>query len=180
MAELRRVVPAVRAVAGPDCELIARIFVCPTADAGLAREIGRRMIAAYLTVPAYAAFHDWLSDRAQGGFYASQDADFSLDDDGDYFTWTLDEARAVLSEDEAQVAALHYDINEIGEMHHNPAKNVLYVRAPRLFEELTLCHADGSFRKRLAAIRDKRAEQAAVEGTMRKLALAVERHNRPL
>ena len=53
-------VPAVRAVAGPDCELIARIFVCPTADAGLAREIGRRMIAAYLTVPAYAAFHDWL------------------------------------------------------------------------------------------------------------------------
>ena len=27
-----------------------------------------------------------------------------------------------------------------------------YVRAPRLFEELTLCHADGSFRKRLAAL----------------------------
>jgi len=27
-----------------------------------------------------------LSDREQGGFYASQDADFSLDDDGDYFT----------------------------------------------------------------------------------------------
>jgi probable F420-dependent oxidoreductase len=53
-------VPAVRAVAGPDCELIARIFVCPTADAGVARHIGRRMIAAYLTVPAYAAFHDWL------------------------------------------------------------------------------------------------------------------------
>jgi hypothetical protein len=28
----------------------------------------------------------------------------------------------------------------------------LYVRAPRLFEEFNLCHADGSFRKRLAAI----------------------------
>jgi DNA replication protein DnaC len=27
-----------------------------------------------------------------------------------------------------------------------------YVRAPRLFEELTLCHADGTFRKRLAAL----------------------------
>jgi DNA replication protein DnaC len=27
-----------------------------------------------------------------------------------------------------------------------------YVRAPRLFEELTLCHADGSFRQRLNAI----------------------------
>ena len=73
---------------------------------------------------------EWLSDRERGGFYASQDADISMEDDGDYFTWTLEEARAVLTEEEAQVAALHYDINEVGEMHHNPAKNVLYVRAP--------------------------------------------------
>jgi uncharacterized protein len=72
---------------------------------------------------------EWLSDREHGGFYASQDADFSMDDDGDYFTWTTAEAQAVLSEDELRVAGLHYDINEIGEMHHNPAKNVLYVRA---------------------------------------------------
>jgi uncharacterized protein YyaL (SSP411 family) len=28
-----------------------------------------------------------LSDQANGGFYASQDADYSLDDDGDYFTF---------------------------------------------------------------------------------------------
>src|SRR5271154_4807311 len=73
---------------------------------------------------------EWLSDRERGGFYASQDADLSMDDDGDYFTWTLAEARAVLTEEEASVACLYYDINEIGEMHHNPAKNVLYVRAP--------------------------------------------------
>jgi probable F420-dependent oxidoreductase len=53
-------VPAVRAMAGPGCELIARVFVCPTADASVAREVGRRLIAAYLTVPAYAAFHAWL------------------------------------------------------------------------------------------------------------------------
>jgi uncharacterized protein len=72
---------------------------------------------------------EWLSDRERGGFYASQDADINMDDDGDYFTWTLDEARAVLTEDEALAAALRYDINEIGEMHHNPAKNVLFVRA---------------------------------------------------
>ncbi|HEY4902582.1 MAG TPA: thioredoxin domain-containing protein [Candidatus Sulfotelmatobacter sp.] len=72
---------------------------------------------------------EWLSDRERGGFYASQDADINMDDDGDYFTWTLDEARAVLSTEEAQVAAPRYDINEIGEMHHKPAKNVLYVRA---------------------------------------------------
>ena len=72
---------------------------------------------------------EWLSDRERGGFYASQDADINMDDDGDYFTWTLNEAGAVLTEEEAQVASLRYDINEIGEMHHNPAKNVLYVRA---------------------------------------------------
>src|ERR1700693_4105567 len=72
---------------------------------------------------------EWLSDREQGGFYASQDADFSMDDDGDYFTWTSEETRAVLSEEEAAVAALYYDINEVGDMHLNPAKNVLYVRS---------------------------------------------------
>jgi uncharacterized protein YyaL (SSP411 family) len=72
---------------------------------------------------------EWLSDREFGGFYASQDADDSMDDDGDYFTWTRDEARAVLDAQEADVACLHYDIHEIGEMHHNPAKNVLYQRA---------------------------------------------------
>jgi uncharacterized protein YyaL (SSP411 family) len=72
---------------------------------------------------------EWLSDREHGGFYASQDADYSMDDDGDYFTWTVAEAKAVLSAEEAQVALLYYDINEVGEMHHNSAKNVLYVRA---------------------------------------------------
>jgi uncharacterized protein len=72
---------------------------------------------------------EWLSDRERGGFYASQDADINMDDDGDYFTWTLEEARKVLNAEEAEVAALRYDIHEIGEMHHNPAKNVLFVRA---------------------------------------------------
>jgi hypothetical protein len=73
---------------------------------------------------------EWLSDRERGGFYASQDADDSMDDDGDYFTWTREEARAVLHPQEADIACLHYDINEVGEMHHNPAKNVLYERVP--------------------------------------------------
>ncbi|HEY3957290.1 MAG TPA: LLM class F420-dependent oxidoreductase [Streptosporangiaceae bacterium] len=53
-------VATVRSVAGEDCELIARIFVCPTGDAEAARGIGRRLIAAYMTVPVYAAFQAWL------------------------------------------------------------------------------------------------------------------------
>ena len=44
-----------------------------------------------------------MTDRERGGFYASQDADVGLDDDGDYFTWTLDEARAVLDAEELEV-----------------------------------------------------------------------------
>src|SRR4029077_13330162 len=68
-----------------------------------------------------------LSDQVNGGFYASQDADVSLDDDGDYFTWTLAEVRAVLSQEESRVTELYYDVDAHGEMHHNPAKNVLWV-----------------------------------------------------
>jgi uncharacterized protein YyaL (SSP411 family) len=73
-----------------------------------------------------------LSDQHHGGFYASQDADYSLDDDGDYFTWTLDELRGALLPDEARVMELYYDVGAHGEMHHNPAKNVLWVaREPK-------------------------------------------------
>ena len=105
----------------------------------------------------------WLSDREHGGFYASQDADISLEDDGDYFTWTVDEVKAVLTEEEAQVACLHYDINEIGEMHHNPAKNVLYQRAPveEIVARLKL-HREGivellnSVKRKMYAARRKR------------------------
>ena len=68
-----------------------------------------------------------LSDQARGGFYASQDADQTLDDDGDYFTWTQAEVRAVLSAEESRAVELYYDVNKRGEMHHNPEKNVLWV-----------------------------------------------------
>ena len=69
-----------------------------------------------------------MTDRDHGGFFASQDADIDLDDDGDYFTWTLDEARAVLDPAEAAIAARYWAIREVGDMRHNPAKNVLHVR----------------------------------------------------
>ena len=70
-----------------------------------------------------------MTDRERGGFYASQDADVGLDDDGDYFTWTLDEAKAVLDGAELEFAASYWDIGELGDMHHNPAKNVLHVNS---------------------------------------------------
>ena len=68
-----------------------------------------------------------LSDQSKGGFYGSQDADQTLDDDGDYFTWTQSEVRAVLSPEESRAVELYYDVNSRGEMHHNREKNVLWV-----------------------------------------------------
>ena len=94
---------------------------------------------------AYAAFGDpadaevvlgivrWVKEvlaDPEGGYGASQDADVGLEDDGDYFTWTLAEAAAELSAEELEVAAAHYDIGTAGEMHHDPARNVLYAREP--------------------------------------------------
>ena len=75
-----------------------------------------------------------LSDQERGGFYASQDADQTLDDDGDYFTWTQDELRAVLTPEEARVMELYFDVQPHGEMHHNPAKNVLWIASS--FEDI--------------------------------------------
>jgi len=67
-----------------------------------------------------------LADRERGGFAASQDADVGLADDGDYFTWTPAEARRALSDAEWEAARRRWDIGEPGEMHHDPARNVLW------------------------------------------------------
>lgn len=53
-------VPTVRSALGDEPELVARIFVCPTTDVDAARGLGRLLISSYLTVPVYAAFHEWL------------------------------------------------------------------------------------------------------------------------
>jgi uncharacterized protein YyaL (SSP411 family) len=72
-----------------------------------------------------AFLRDVLSDPG-GGFYASQDADVTPDDEGGYFTWTDDEFRKVLTDEEYEALSALL-INERGEMHHDPAKKVLSV-----------------------------------------------------
>jgi len=96
-----------------------------------------------------------LSDREHGGFYASQDADINLEDDGDYFTWTVNEARAVLTPQEFAVAQLHYDIHEVGEMHHNHEKNVLWIRADVEEISMQLSIRPDEIRKLLASAKQK-------------------------
>ena len=66
-----------------------------------------------------------LSDP-DGGFYASQDADVTPDDEGGYFTWTEEDFRRVLDKQEYEVLSLHF-FHERGAMHHDPSKKVLAV-----------------------------------------------------
>ncbi|MQA13222.1 MAG: LLM class F420-dependent oxidoreductase [Pseudonocardiaceae bacterium] len=64
--DVATVVPYVHA-GGPGKEVVARIFVLPGVDAETARGIGRRAIAAYLNVPVYRAFHEWLGRTEELG-----------------------------------------------------------------------------------------------------------------
>ncbi len=66
--DVAKVVPEVRHGRGdkPGApEVVARIFVCPNPDADTVRASGRFAIAAYLNVPVYAAFHEWLGHGDQ-------------------------------------------------------------------------------------------------------------------
>ena len=68
---------------------------------------------------------DTLSSR-EGGFYASQDADVTPDDEGGYFTWTEEDFRSVLSDEEFPVLT-HHLLHDRGSMHHDKSKHVLFV-----------------------------------------------------
>jgi uncharacterized protein YyaL (SSP411 family) len=106
-------------------------------------------------------FIETVLSHPEGGFYSSQDADYSLDDDGDYFTWTLEELRAVLEPREAEVAAQYYHVEAQGEMHHNPAKNVLFIDQP--FEAIgaRLKLSVDEVQKMLASAKEKMARARA-------------------
>jgi probable F420-dependent oxidoreductase len=57
---LAHVADGAGASGGGTKDVVARIFVLPSEDESYVREVGRRMIASYLTVPVYTAFHQWL------------------------------------------------------------------------------------------------------------------------
>jgi len=66
--DVATVAPVVQDAGGGGKEIVARIFVCPSEDAETVRNMGRFAIAAYLNVPVYAAFHEWLGrgDQLKG------------------------------------------------------------------------------------------------------------------
>jgi len=71
--DVPQVAAAVRdGAGGEDRELVARIFVCPSDNAEVVRAGARRAIAAYMNVPVYAAFQEWLGRGEQlAGMWAA-------------------------------------------------------------------------------------------------------------
>jgi alkanesulfonate monooxygenase SsuD/methylene tetrahydromethanopterin reductase-like flavin-dependent oxidoreductase (luciferase family) len=67
--DVRTVAPHVRGHGQPAAEIVARIFVLPDVEPDRAREIGRRAVAAYLNVPVYRAFHEWLGRDELAGMW---------------------------------------------------------------------------------------------------------------
>lgn len=60
-------VTKVAPIVGDGKEIAARIFVMPSTDRDLVNMVGKRAIAAYMNVPVYRAFHEWLGrDSLQG------------------------------------------------------------------------------------------------------------------
>ena len=82
--------------------------------------------AAHGIVDSYFELAPELLER--GGFPASQDADITDEDDGDYWTWTGAELRAALgSEELARIAEHHFGFHEdVGGMHIDPRRRVLW------------------------------------------------------
>ena len=98
-----------------------------------------------------------LADLEHGGFGASQDADVGLDDDGDYFTWTEDEARSALTAEEWTAARRRWDVYPEGEMHHDPRRNVLWVARGKAAIAAEVQAAESQVRRLLESAKAKLA-----------------------
>ncbi|HET9439703.1 MAG TPA: thioredoxin domain-containing protein [Longimicrobiales bacterium] len=122
---------------GPLLEVYAR--AAAVFDSELYREITHGIVEHYEDIAG-----DLL--RA-GGFPASQDADITDSDDGDYWTWTHAELRATLTTEEYERAVKMFGIEDAGTaMHLDPNRHVLY-RAQDMHEGI---------RRKLKQQRDQR------------------------
>ena len=122
---------------GPLLEVYAR--AASAYDSELYREICHGIVEHY---------EDIAGELLQaGGFPASQDADISDQDDGDYWTWTHEELRAALGDAVYADAVAMLGVDDAGTtMHLDPNRHVVY-RARDI---------DPAIKQKLKAIRDQR------------------------
>ncbi|MGH7463821.1 MAG: thioredoxin domain-containing protein, partial [Longimicrobiales bacterium] len=100
------------------------LATCARAFAGLGRTQYRDAAGGVV-----GHYHDVARDLLRaGGVPASQDADHSPDDDGDYWTWTREEIAAALADDElTRTALMYYGFDDpAGAMHLDQSRHVLF------------------------------------------------------
>ncbi|MHB9133440.1 MAG: thioredoxin domain-containing protein [Armatimonadota bacterium] len=68
-----------------------------------------------------------LADHEHGGFYGSQDADNSLEDDGGYWTWTFDEIVGAVPEDDLPIVVRHFGLNQDRGVMRETGRRVLFI-----------------------------------------------------
>ncbi len=107
-------------------------------------------IATYLT-------RDMLSE--EGGFYSAEDAD-SEGEEGRFYTWTMDELREVLTEEEMRVAKEVFSLEEEGNYleeatRRRTGRNVLYMRKTLSEYAADLGYGKEDLEKILERIREK-------------------------
>jgi uncharacterized protein YyaL (SSP411 family) len=90
-----------------------------------------------------------------GGYGASQDADVGAFDDASYYTWTVDEAKAVLDPDELAAVQPYFDLYGRGELHSDPTRNVLFIASSPEEVARELGRDTSDVRRFIAAARDK-------------------------
>ena len=100
-----------------------------------------------------------LADPA-GWFYAYQAADAAPGQDGDYYTWTLNEVKEALSEEEQKILIPAFDIQEWGEMLDSaPRRNVLFLKEGPILLSQELGLSEQKISEVLASGREKLLRQ---------------------
>jgi len=80
-----------------------------------------------ITAQRIADYYKKFGCDEAGGFYASQDADIGVLDEGGYYTFSSVELSSFLAPEEFRAASLHFGMDTIGRMPHEPVKNVLFM-----------------------------------------------------
>jgi uncharacterized protein len=99
-----------------------------------------------------------------GGFYASQDADVTPDDEGGYFTWTENDLKTSMNKVEFDLLSRHF-FHHKGVLVHNFSKHVLFTARPipEIAAELGLSEAEATtiYQSGLEKLRGERAKRKA-------------------
>ncbi|HMK55576.1 MAG TPA: thioredoxin domain-containing protein [Dissulfurispiraceae bacterium] len=108
----------------------------------------------------------------RGGFFASQDADIGVLDEGGYYAFSSDELSGILTSDEYEAARVHFGIGTVGALHHDPSKHVLFldkepeqIAAMKGWSVTDVVRSIGSAKEKMLAYREGSREMPYIDKT---------------